>query len=212
LSEPPDDRLGPGLQQDWNLFESASDNGVPFYVAAPSPSIDFSLTDGSAGVPIETRSEFEVTHIGGLSGNGRMETVRIAPHGSKASNYAFDVTPARLVTGLITERGVIAANKNALASAFADRITLKELAAPYASTCKILISRHILYPTHARTVGGLLRRAFISLTNPCQNRAANLRGPRCEQADWMLLSHYALSAVSFCIPRARGWSLPDNGN
>jgi methylthioribose-1-phosphate isomerase len=111
---------------------AAHDNGVPFYVAAPSHSIDFSLTDGSAGIPIETRSEFEVTHIGGLSGNGRTETVRIAPYGSKASNYAFDVTPARLVTGLITERGVIAANKNALASAFADRITqeIKEPAAP----------------------------------------------------------------------------------
>jgi methylthioribose-1-phosphate isomerase len=63
---------------------------------------------------------------------GAWKTVRIAPYGSKASNYAFDVTPARLVTGLITERGVITANKNALASAFADRITqeIKELAAP----------------------------------------------------------------------------------
>lgn len=99
---------------------AAHDNGVPFYVAAPSPSIDFTLT-GSASIPIETRSEFEVTHVSGLAANGRIETVGIAPSGSKASNYAFDVTPARLVTALITERGVIAANEHALAQAFAGR-------------------------------------------------------------------------------------------
>jgi methylthioribose-1-phosphate isomerase len=101
---------------------AAHDNGVPFYVAAPSPSIDFSLTNGTASIPIETRSEFEVSHVSGEASNGRIETVRTIPAGSRASNYAFDVTPARLVTALITERGVIAANKDALAQAFADRI------------------------------------------------------------------------------------------
>ncbi len=100
---------------------AARDNGVPFYVAAPSPSIDFSLTCG-ASIPIESRSEFEVTHISGLASNGGIETVRTVPAGSRASNFAFDVTPARLVTALITERGVIAANKDALAQAFSDRI------------------------------------------------------------------------------------------
>jgi methylthioribose-1-phosphate isomerase len=101
---------------------AAYDNGVPFYVAAPSPSIDFSIFDGIAEVPIETRSALEVTHIAGLGANGRIETVQLAPSGSKALNYAFDVTPARLVTGLITERGVIAANREALAKVFPDRV------------------------------------------------------------------------------------------
>jgi methylthioribose-1-phosphate isomerase len=101
---------------------AAYDNGVPFYVAAPSPSIDFSILDGIAEVPIETRSLREVTHIAGLADNGRVETVCLAPAGSNALNYAFDVTPARLVTGLITERGVIAATCKALAKAFPERI------------------------------------------------------------------------------------------
>ncbi|HUZ90956.1 MAG TPA: S-methyl-5-thioribose-1-phosphate isomerase [Methylocella sp.] len=101
---------------------AAHDNGVPFYVAAPSPSIDFSIADGIAEVPIETRSPREVTHISGLAGNGRIETVCLAPAGSDALNYAFDVTPARLVTGLITERGVIAATRVALAKAFPERV------------------------------------------------------------------------------------------
>jgi methylthioribose-1-phosphate isomerase len=101
---------------------AAYDNGVPFYVAAPSPSIDFSIFDGIAEVPIETRSALEVTHIAGLGANGRIESVQLAPSGSKALNYAFDVTPARLVTGLITERGVIAASREALAKVFPDRV------------------------------------------------------------------------------------------
>jgi methylthioribose-1-phosphate isomerase len=100
---------------------AAHDNGVPFYVAAPSPSIDFSIEDGAAEVPIETRSPREVTHISGLADNGRIETVCLAPAESDALNRAFDVTPARLVTGLITERGVIAATREALAQAFPER-------------------------------------------------------------------------------------------
>jgi methylthioribose-1-phosphate isomerase len=102
---------------------AAKDNGVPFYVAAPSPSIDFTIDDGVADIPIETRSAEEVTHIPGQTADGRFETVRITPQDSPALNYAFDVTPARLVTGLITERGVIAATKDALAQAFPERIT-----------------------------------------------------------------------------------------
>ncbi len=101
---------------------AAKDNGVPFYVAAPSPSIDFTIDDGVADIPIETRSAEEVTHIPGQTADGRFETVRIVPQGSPALNYAFDVTPARLVTGLITERGVIAATKEALALAFPERV------------------------------------------------------------------------------------------
>src|SRR5262245_41481546 len=110
---------------------AAHDNGVPFYVAAPSPSIDFSLTC-SASIPIETRSEQEVTHISGQASNGRIETVRTVPAGTRAINYGFDITPARLVTALITERGMIAANNDALAQAFADLIPRPQelLAAP----------------------------------------------------------------------------------
>jgi methylthioribose-1-phosphate isomerase len=100
---------------------AAQDNGVPFYVAAPSSSIDFAIYDG-ADVPIEMRGEREVTHVIGATSDGRIETVRIAPEGSPALNPAFDVTPARLVTGLITERGIIAANADALARAFPERV------------------------------------------------------------------------------------------
>ena len=101
---------------------AAKDNGVPFYVAAPSSSIDFTLSDGVKEVPIEERSAREVTHIAGRASDGRIETVQIVPSGSKAQNPAFDVTPARLVTGLITERGVIAADRAALAKAFPERV------------------------------------------------------------------------------------------
>jgi methylthioribose-1-phosphate isomerase len=100
---------------------AAHDNGVPFYVAAPSSSIDFAIFDG-ADVPIEMRDEREVTHVVGATSDGRIETVRIAPEGSPALNPAFDVTPARLVTGLITERGIVAANADALARAFPERV------------------------------------------------------------------------------------------
>ncbi|MDR3493620.1 MAG: S-methyl-5-thioribose-1-phosphate isomerase [Ancalomicrobiaceae bacterium] len=101
---------------------AAKDNGVPFYVAAPSPSIDFALRDGVAEIPIEQRSAAEVTHMTGVTAAGTIETVRITPEGSPVANYGFDVTPARLVSGLITERGVIAANAEALAAAFPERM------------------------------------------------------------------------------------------
>ncbi|CAN5730708.1 S-methyl-5-thioribose-1-phosphate isomerase [soil metagenome] len=84
---------------------AARDNGVPFYVALPSPTIDWTLSDGHA-IPIEERAPEEVTHVPGIGPDGRPATVRIAPESSPARNPAFDVTPARLVTGLITERGI----------------------------------------------------------------------------------------------------------
>jgi methylthioribose-1-phosphate isomerase len=101
---------------------AAKDNGVPFYAAAPSPSIDFAVFDGVADIPIEERSEEEVTLMQGLSATGSIERVRIVPEKSPAANPAFDVTPARLVTGLITERGVIEANETAIAAAFPERV------------------------------------------------------------------------------------------
>ena len=100
---------------------AARDNNVPFYVALPSPTIDFTVTDGIAEIPIEQRAANEVTDVTGRTADGRIETVRILPDGSPAANYGFDVTPARLVSGLITERGVIAASRAALAGAFPDR-------------------------------------------------------------------------------------------
>jgi methylthioribose-1-phosphate isomerase len=100
---------------------AAHDNGVPFYVALPSPTIDFTVSDGVAEIPIEQRSGDEVATMTGRTADGRIETVRIAPPDTPVANYGFDVTPARLVTGLITERGVIAASRAALAGAFPER-------------------------------------------------------------------------------------------
>jgi methylthioribose-1-phosphate isomerase len=100
---------------------AARDNDVPFYVALPSPTIDFSVANGIAEIPIEERGADEVATMTGLTADGRVETVRIAPDGTPVANYGFDVTPARLVTGLITERGVLAASRAALAEAFPER-------------------------------------------------------------------------------------------
>ena len=90
-------------------------------VALPSPTIDFRVVDGVNEIPIEQRSGTEVSQMTGRTRDGRIETVEIVPEGSPVANYAFDVTPARYVTGLITERGVIAANRVAIAKAFPER-------------------------------------------------------------------------------------------
>jgi len=101
---------------------AAHDNNMPFYVALPSPTIDLSVADGISQIPIEQRGAEEVTDMTGRTADGRIETVRIVPDGSPVANYGFDVTPARLVTGLITERGVLSANREALSAAFPERI------------------------------------------------------------------------------------------
>ncbi|MCX5943422.1 MAG: S-methyl-5-thioribose-1-phosphate isomerase, partial [Cyanobacteria bacterium] len=109
---------------------AAHDNGVPFYVALPGSTIDWSISDGVAEIPIEARSEREVTHIQGLgspvagaalgeSPRGEasvvsLTQVQLTPTGSRGFNPAFDVTPARLVTALITERGVVSASEEGL--------------------------------------------------------------------------------------------------
>jgi methylthioribose-1-phosphate isomerase len=100
---------------------AAHDNAVPFYVALPSPTIDFSVQDGMQ-IPIEQRDADEVTMMRGRTADGRIETVRVVSEGSPVANYAFDVTPARLVTGLITERGVLAPDRAALAGTFPERV------------------------------------------------------------------------------------------
>ncbi|HLQ89294.1 MAG TPA: S-methyl-5-thioribose-1-phosphate isomerase [Xanthobacteraceae bacterium] len=100
---------------------AANDNSVPFYVALPSPTIDFSVSDGVTEIPIEERSPEEVATMTGRTDDGRIESVRVVPDGSRVANFAFDVTPARLVTGLITERGVLKPARAALAQAFPER-------------------------------------------------------------------------------------------
>jgi len=101
---------------------AARDCGVPFYAAVPGSSIDWALGEGDGAlIPIEERDGSEVSEVRGLGPDGRMTSVRITPEGSRIANFGFDVTPARLVTGLITERGVCAASREGLASLFPDR-------------------------------------------------------------------------------------------
>jgi methylthioribose-1-phosphate isomerase len=101
---------------------AAHDNGVPFYVALPGPTIDWTLDDG-ADIPIEERGAEEVTVMTGRTREGEVASVEITPDGANAANPAFDVTPARLVTGLITERGVAEASKEGLAKLYPERKT-----------------------------------------------------------------------------------------
>jgi methylthioribose-1-phosphate isomerase len=105
---------------------AARDNGIPFYVALPSPTIDFTVSDGLSEIPIEQRDAAEQATMTGRTAAGRIETVRVVPDGSPVANYAFDVTPARLVTGLVTERGVLAATRAALAAAFPERVAVAQ--------------------------------------------------------------------------------------
>jgi methylthioribose-1-phosphate isomerase len=100
---------------------AARDNGVPFYVALPSSTIDWRLSDGVAEIPIEQRAGRELSHVTGMTDAGEIATVRVVPAESPVANYAFDVTPARLVTGLITERGVAPASREGLAALFPEK-------------------------------------------------------------------------------------------
>ena len=100
---------------------AAHDNGVPFHVALPGSTVDWSLTDGVAQIPIEQRDPLELTRITGRTAEGGLATVDIAAPGSPAANYGFDVTPARLVTGMITERGLCAASEAGLVGLYPER-------------------------------------------------------------------------------------------
>jgi methylthioribose-1-phosphate isomerase len=100
---------------------AADDNGVPFYVALPGPTIDWDMNDGVAGIPIEERDSSEVTEVRGRLANGKTGSVQISPDGVSARNFAFDVTPARRVTGLITERGICSASEQGLLSLYPER-------------------------------------------------------------------------------------------
>ena len=100
---------------------AAHDNNVPFYVALPNTTIDWSIKDGVKEIPIEEREATEVTQMTGRAPSGEVVTVDIAAQGSKAANYAFDVTPSRLITGLITDRGVAPASEEGLLGLFPER-------------------------------------------------------------------------------------------
>ena len=100
---------------------AAKDNGVPFYVCLPSPTIDWRVRNGVEEIPIEERSGTEVTDILGQTADGAVLTTRIVAPGSTAANPAFDVTPARLVTGLVTERGVAEASEGGLLTLFPEQ-------------------------------------------------------------------------------------------
>jgi methylthioribose-1-phosphate isomerase len=101
---------------------AAQDNGVPFWVALPHSTLDMRVADGVRDIPIEERAPDEVTDITGQDSEGRITRIRVAATGSPAANPAFDVTPARLVTGLITERGRVAANEAALAALYPEKV------------------------------------------------------------------------------------------
>ncbi|MEQ1523824.1 MAG: S-methyl-5-thioribose-1-phosphate isomerase [Aestuariivirga sp.] len=100
---------------------AAKDNNVPFYVALPSPTIDWTVHDGVKEIPIEERNAEEVSFVQGRGTDGTTMRVRISPEGSPAANPAFDVTPARLITGLITERGIAKASADGLKALFPER-------------------------------------------------------------------------------------------
>ena len=100
---------------------AAHDNTVPFYVAQPHSTIDWTVSDGVKEIPIEERDQSEVTHLTGRADDGRVRRVRVVADGSSAANFAFDVTPARLVTGLVTERGVCAASEAGLLGLYPER-------------------------------------------------------------------------------------------
>lgn len=99
---------------------AAFDNNVPFYAALPSSTIDFSISNGQKEIKVEERSQEEVTHISGFS-EGKIRSVRICPENTVAANFGFDITPARLVTGLITEKGICKAAEEDIKIMFSDK-------------------------------------------------------------------------------------------
>ncbi len=102
---------------------AAKDNDVPFYVALPSSTFDWQIRDGVKGIPIEERSGDEINFVTGINADKKIETVRIAPENTATANYGFDVTPARLVTGLITERGICKASEEDILRLYPEHVS-----------------------------------------------------------------------------------------
>jgi methylthioribose-1-phosphate isomerase len=110
---------------------AAKDNNIPFYVALPSSTFDWEIEDGIGQIPIEERSGDEVNYVTGLTQDKRLETVLVPPEHTRSLNFGFDVTPARLVTALITERGVVAADRDEILRMFPEkRKEFKETQSP----------------------------------------------------------------------------------
>jgi len=99
---------------------AAKDNGIPFYVGLPSSTFDWKIRDGVKEIPIEQRDATEVKYISGLH-DGEIKSVLLTPENSPAGNYAFDVTPSRLVTGLITERGICEASEEGVLGLYPEK-------------------------------------------------------------------------------------------
>jgi methylthioribose-1-phosphate isomerase len=99
---------------------AAFDNNIPFYAALPSTTIDFSISNGLKEIKVEERAQEEVTQITGF-GDGKVRSVRICPENTVAANYGFDITPAKLVTGLITEKGICKATEEDIKIMFSDK-------------------------------------------------------------------------------------------
>ena len=97
---------------------AAHDNGVPFYVALPSSTFDWNIRDGVREIPIEERDGTEVSLVDGITAEGTLQEINLVNPGSPTANHAFDVTPARFVTGLITERGICKASEDGIAQLF----------------------------------------------------------------------------------------------
>jgi methylthioribose-1-phosphate isomerase len=100
---------------------AAFDNNIPFYVALPSTSFDFTISNGLTEIPVEEREEEEVTSVTGFA-DGEIKSVQLGPSGAKAGNWGFDITPARLVTGFITEKGICRAHEEDIRNLFSDKI------------------------------------------------------------------------------------------
>ena len=99
---------------------AAKDNGVPFYAALPSSSIDWNIREALKNIPIEERGSGEVRSISGLH-NGETVSMLLTPENSPAANYSFDVTPSRLVTGIITERGICEASEQGILALYPEK-------------------------------------------------------------------------------------------
>jgi methylthioribose-1-phosphate isomerase len=100
---------------------AAKDNNIPFYVALPSTTIDWSIRNGLSEIPIEERNQDEVKYVFGINSKGKADKVLICPETTPAANYGFDVTPARLISGLITEKGICDASEEGLKSLFPEK-------------------------------------------------------------------------------------------
>ena len=101
---------------------AATDNGIPFYVALPSSTFDWDTAEGGGDIPIEQRDSDEVMNIEGLNSEGKISSIAVSLDSFNYANYAFDVTPSRLVSGLITERGICNASRDGIMGLFPEKI------------------------------------------------------------------------------------------